>query len=200
MRSLPVYKCPGGRGGCQRTRHLNASKVGLVFVDDEDYERLSTFFWTFDKKRYAVATDRVDGKQKQVYLHHMLLPAIKGMDVSHKNGNRLDNRRTNLCYASHAENCLNPNDGMKAKKKSKLPRNVFIRPYGKYFAQVVWRGKQFYSTQVNTIEEAERLAGLVRAHVLQIVEQEKAGQEVMLAGGLLRFAQVPAEEEFLMTV
>ena len=50
-----------------------------------------------------------EGKKKRFFIHSLVIAAFigsrpEGMDVSHKNGCRDDNRAVNLCYESHIEN------------------------------------------------------------------------------------------------
>ena len=40
-------------------------------------------------------------------MHRLLLAAPRGMDVDHKNGNGLDNRRRNMRVCTHAQNLMN---------------------------------------------------------------------------------------------
>lgn len=51
---------------------------------------------------YAVT--QISGKI--VYMHHFVIPAVKGQDVHHKNNDGLDNRAVNLVSVSHAANCV----------------------------------------------------------------------------------------------
>lgn len=45
--------------------------------------------------------------KKTVYLHHFILPKKKGFQVDHINRNAFDNRRSNLRYATPAQNMMN---------------------------------------------------------------------------------------------
>lgn len=74
-------------------------------VDDSDYDWLMQFSWYYtDNPGYAQAT--VDGV-KNVYMHHLLLPAKAGFERDHENRDKLDNRRSNLRYLCHADNIRN---------------------------------------------------------------------------------------------
>ena len=138
-------------------------------VDDADFDTLSVHFWTFDRHKYVRASIRVNGKLQQVYLHHLLLPVRSDKQVSHDDGNQLNNQRSNLKYTSCTENYLNPNDGPRLKKKSKLPRNVFHRLDGKYWAKVVVRGQQLTKCGFRTVEEAVAAAAELRARAFDML-------------------------------
>lgn len=74
-----------------------------AIVDDEDYEHLSKYNWHYIS--YAVRTDRTSGKQKTVYMHRQIMGS--GPQADHINGDRLDNRRSNLRPATNSQNQRN---------------------------------------------------------------------------------------------
>ena len=82
------------------------TKGKFALVDDEDYDKLTKFPWCISGSgKYAVR--RKNGKV--VYMHREILAASKGKSIDHANGNQLDNRRSNLRFASISENNWNSN-------------------------------------------------------------------------------------------
>jgi len=79
-------------------------------VDDEDYERLSIHKWYAlegVKRFYAARNVPCDGGQKRIFMHREIMNTPKGVQVDHKNGNDLDNRKDNLRNCSRVENNRN---------------------------------------------------------------------------------------------
>jgi hypothetical protein len=76
-----------------------------VLLDPEDWEKVSGYGWCVNSDGYAVA--RVKGVKGNhfVYMHKLIVPRVPMID--HANGNRLDNRKSNLRPASYAENMMN---------------------------------------------------------------------------------------------
>lgn len=88
---------------------LTQGKAALV--DNEDYERLSKFKWCAVKYRknfYAVRNVRMPGgKWRLRFLHQEVLPPKDGFITDHKHGQTLDNRKSELRYATYTENQRN---------------------------------------------------------------------------------------------
>lgn len=81
----------------------------VALVDDEDYEFLSQWSWCYKitkKGGYACRGTRIGGKPKMYYMHRTIMdePACQ---VDHRNGNKLDNRRSNLRLATSEQNRQN---------------------------------------------------------------------------------------------
>ena len=85
---------------------------GLVtVVDEEDFPKLNVYKWYATKAGrecfYAVRNAPTEGGGRRLlYLHRFLLgePPSPGLEVNHINGDRLDNRRKNLEWVTHAQN------------------------------------------------------------------------------------------------
>ncbi len=74
---------------------------------------------------YAVVWSRAD--KKTVLLHRLILGVPAGQQLDHINGNRLDNRRTNLRIATQAQNLRNRAvKGYGFDKRKNAAKNPFI--------------------------------------------------------------------------
>lgn len=67
----------------------------IISPEDEEVVRTTASRWTLSGSGYVVHSKRVDGKFTLVYLHKVIM----GGSAKHVNGDRLDNRRTNLIPA-----------------------------------------------------------------------------------------------------
>ena len=84
---------------------LTCGKVTIV--DDITYQWSHIFKWFALKASYnfyAARTIRVNGKRTTQLMHRVIMDAVNGLQVHHKNGNSLDNRRANLEVCSQSEN------------------------------------------------------------------------------------------------
>lgn len=73
-------------------------------MDDEDYEALvSRGSWHFDRYAKRVEETAETGK-RVVYMHRLLIKVPDDKQVDHINGDRLDNRKSNLRLMTIAEN------------------------------------------------------------------------------------------------
>lgn len=75
-----------------------------ILLDPENQHLLEDFSWC-SSKGYPCAREK--GKNKNVFLHHLILPAKKGFDVDHVDRNPFNNKRSNLRYVTHAQNMMN---------------------------------------------------------------------------------------------
>lgn len=96
MKSIPLTGAGGGHA---------------VLVDDEDYERLNQHHWTALRSEaggiYAIRFRKRDGHQDRIWLHREVAMPPAGMEVDHRDGNTLDNRRANLRIATRGQNAAN---------------------------------------------------------------------------------------------
>lgn len=110
----------------QSFKKIKLSQGKYALVDKQDYNWLSQYRWhyikpTHAKTGYAVTKRKILKKQGNILRMHTL---IFGGSCDHKNGNGLDNRRSNLRKASPLQQTYN--QGRKKNKKSLGCKGVSI--------------------------------------------------------------------------
>lgn len=132
---------------------IELTKGFAAIVDDEDFERLAQYRWCALIARYTVYAVRNGGKLGFIYMHRFLIDAPSGMEVDHKNGNGIDNRRSNLRLVTKAQN--QHNSRLKRHNKLRVKGVTFIKKTGKYHAKVRANKKTVFSGYFDTVEAAK---------------------------------------------
>lgn len=135
---------------------INSPTYGIheVFVDDEDFDRVSQFTWSLNKHHktfYAsrtVVKSRKNPKLYHVYLHRFILQESNPeIYIDHKNHNGLDVQKHNLRRCTHAENKRNaislPNSTSKYLGVSLSIVNNGYKIYKYWLAAVGVKGNRF---------------------------------------------------------
>jgi HNH endonuclease len=137
-------------------KYIELTKGKYAIVDNEDYWYLSKFKWCavkHNKHWYAARAIGPKGKQKIIFMHRWILNAPPDLQVDHKNGDGLDNRKNNLRLATHSQNgCnrewpLNNRSGFKGVHWCNRDK-VFV-------ARIRYKGVRYH---VGTFDTAERAA------------------------------------------
>jgi hypothetical protein len=76
-----------------------------VMVDGEDFDFLNQFYWQVDKYN-SVQTHGGHGIGR-ILLHRLLMNPDKEVEVDHIDGNRLNNQKSNLRFATSSQNKVN---------------------------------------------------------------------------------------------
>lgn len=86
-----------------------------ALVDEEDYEELKNRKWYLTSNNYAAAKLQINGPW--VMMHRLVLGLEKGRQpqADHRNGNTLDNRRSNLRVCDDVGNAANRKKRLLAK-------------------------------------------------------------------------------------
>ena len=87
----------------------NNGKYSAI-VDDELYDELSKYNWSISSNGYAQRRIiKPDGSKSTISMHRQIMELTFGDSdyVDHINGNRLDNRKSNLRLCTHTENIHN---------------------------------------------------------------------------------------------
>lgn len=78
----------------------------FVLVDDDIFDKFKKWNWNLGE---GYAQHRLSKKEgfKLVKMHRLIMNAPKGVEVDHIDGNRLNNQKQNLRFASHGQNNQN---------------------------------------------------------------------------------------------
>lgn len=134
---------------------LSQGKVALV--DAEDFERLSQYKWHYSKRGYAARGHywKEEGKRKHtcITMHREIMGNPLGLDVDHKDGNKLDNQKANLRVCSKKEN--GKNIGGWSKNKSSRYKGVrWRKDTEKWSAQIMVERKSICLGSFDKEEDA----------------------------------------------
>lgn len=129
----------------------------VAWVDDDDYERLSKHRWRAKGDRstfYAYTDIYVGDKRKMVSMHSMVINLEGKPQVDHIDHNGLNNQKTNLRAATHAEN--QRNRGKEKGNTSGFKGVSWHKGAGKWQASIRIDGKLVNMGVWETKEEAAR--------------------------------------------
>jgi len=133
------------------------TKGEVAIVDDADYEELMQWSWTClvtKGRKYARRgeRDRRAGTQTCIYMHRQIMNAPEGVEVDHRVGDGLDNRRANLRLCTHSQNLCNAK--VNAGNKSGFRGVSFDAAKRKWYASIRVNGKTKAIGKFNTALEA----------------------------------------------
>jgi len=139
-------------------RKIYLGESEWAILDQQDYYTFGNFKWSLGgngKKFYAVrgVKDEI-GEIKIVRLHRQIIEAPDGLLVDHRNGNGLDNRRTNLRIATQSQNMQN-----RQKRKNSTSRFIgvwFVKNKNRWESRITYQGKRIWLGRFdNEIEAAK---------------------------------------------
>ena len=137
-------------------RKIYLGEGEFTIVSPEDYYLVRNYNWYLGgngKKLYAFRNVKIGPcKTKMVPMHRQIMGFPKGLLVDHRNGNSLDNLRSNLRKATYAEN--RQNSRKKKGASSKYTGASIIKGSEKYRGQIKYKGKTIHLGRFDTEEEA----------------------------------------------
>jgi len=75
-------------------------------VGADDFEQVCQYQWNLNRG-YATKTVYSRGKLETLRMHRLVMKAAKGIEIDHINGDKLDNRKSNLRVVSRHQNSRN---------------------------------------------------------------------------------------------
>lgn len=116
-------------------RDGNPVDYAIVDADDEPWVR--QWIWRRSSGGYAVRSETSGGKKRTIYLHRLIAAPPEGVVVDHVNGIKLDNRRSNLRWASASQNNANAID---RRRRGSFRGVYWHKPSQKWVAQISVNG------------------------------------------------------------
>lgn len=120
-----------------------------TIIDAKDIEKVKKFKWMLDTKGY------VTNSRNRIFLHRLITSATDGILVDHKNGNPLDNRKSNLRMCNHSQNNMNRKIG--SRNTSGINGVCWAESSKKWLAQINMQGEHKYLGTYDNIEDAKKV-------------------------------------------
>lgn len=125
------------RYGCT-FRKIPLTQGQYAIVDPEDYKELSKYKWfakRCDRRFYAERSY----KNKNVKMHEVIMGTVAGKVIDHINQNGLNNRKSNLRFATTEQNAWNKRK-QKGDYSSKYKGVHWVKSRKKWRARIICKG------------------------------------------------------------
>lgn len=125
-------------------REIPLTRGKVAIVDDEDYERVTSFRWSATKNAVSDTWYAKRNKSENcsyALLHRFILNAPLGCEIDHINLDGLDCRKSNLRFATRQQNAANVPVRKQANKVSRF-KGVGWNKNGYWAASVKVNGKE----------------------------------------------------------
>jgi len=126
---------------------------GFAIVDGDDYAKLAEYKWYCEHNcntSYAVRSKN----HKRIYMHRQILNAPNGKVVDHKDGNGLNNLRSNLRLCTKTQNMRNRRPWLSC--SSRYKGVSWDKSSKKWRARITFNGKKSHIGQFDDEVEAAR--------------------------------------------
>jgi hypothetical protein len=146
----------------ERCRKISLTNEHYAIVDEDLYDYLSQWTWAVyhnpkSHNYYAKASaDCEDGLRRHVYIHRLLMGAsyLDHKKVDHINQNGLDNRRSNLRFASKSKNAINSRK--RSDNTSGYKGVSFLKKHNKYRSRITKDGVEYSQGLFDLAADAAR--------------------------------------------
>ena len=138
-------------------RNREGQTIAVALVDDEDRERVEHYRWHRTHWGYVTrSTPRPECRLIWLHREVMGLSPGDGLEVDHRDGNKLDNRRSNLRVATRQQNAQNV-------ARHRYRGVSWFKPAGLWQAKVTLGGVQHHLGYFRDREKAREAAVAFRA-------------------------------------
>jgi len=139
----------------ENAKEFKLTKINLgnglfALIDDDDFDKVSKYNWHLIQNNYAGTSTN----KGTLAMHVLIMNPPKGFVIDHKDGDRLDNRKSNLRIVTQAENSRNKLKFMKA--SSEFKGIHFNNSKQKWIASITYNGNKILLGWFKDEEKAAR--------------------------------------------
>ena len=137
-------------------KEIRLTKNKITIVDDMDYEKLNKYKWHTLSKKYTFYAVRKP-KSGVILMHREIMGLINkdNLQVDHKDGNGLNNQRSNLRICNNGQNQMNK--GKQSNNTSGYKGVNYKKEKNKWQANIEFKGKLSFLGYFATKEEAAKV-------------------------------------------
>lgn len=136
-------------------KQILLTKGKFALVDDNEYERVSAFKWNYNggyaKRNAYVPMIKGVRKGRTILMHRFIMNTPDGMHTDHKDGNPLNNQKSNLRICTVSENVRNKRGHSKI---SKFKGAYFNKRDQKWFSMIAVNKKLIQLGRFKSEEDA----------------------------------------------
>jgi len=126
------------------SRQIELTQGKVAVVDDADYEGLNRYKWCAHERHHIFYAQRSSSRKtgmKTILMHREILQPPDGMETDHKDGNGLNNQRSNLRIATTAQN----NQNQRSRKGTSQFKGVSWHQGCAKWRACIWTEKRSHS-------------------------------------------------------
>jgi len=131
-------------------KRISLTQGRFALVDNEDFNWLNQWNWCVNSENMVMRGKTINGRLKMIVMHRLIMQPPADLQIDHKNGDRLDNRRSNLRICTGSQNCMN----RVATTKGTTGYKGVTKIRNKYRANIKLEGKKIHLGYFNDVKEA----------------------------------------------
>ena len=124
----------------------DCEEIARAIIDIDDIEKCSLYKWSYKKDNKYVKNGHAG------YLHRYIMEYPENMVVDHINGNKLDNRKSNLRICTDQQNKMNHKTY--SNNSAGYPGVSWHKKSGKWRARIQVQGKDIHLGFFDVLEDA----------------------------------------------